>query len=285
MPLAIECFAISHIGNYRKNNEDNYYIGKYLTLEEQSLLSQEHRKYYSHNITTDESENRIFAVSDGMGGHEYGEVASYIVVHALDKFNKENLNRCTKKKEKFAYIQAFQKVIDIANREINDFAISKNVGDNMGATLSGVIVFSNEIAPFNIGDSETFIYEKGSLTKLTTDDNEASIFGNANINNQESKGKRLTKYFGLPKSHGTLTATISKPISLKAGQIFITATDGLTDSLTTDEISNIIKNKTDTVGDTVNAILNKALSKDRGGRDNITIVMMKITKKRKGDTK
>ena len=279
MAFSIECFAITHIGNHRKNNEDNLYTGELILPDEQSSMSQTTNKAISKSIAVDGAQNRIFAVSDGMGGHEFGEVASFFAVNALSEFeNGHKQPSCRKKKDKFAYIQAFQEMINQTNRKINEFAISENAAENMGATLSGVIAFADEIAPFNIGDSSTFIFEKNTLRKLTADDNEKSMLDGEEPRKLEAGGKRLTKYFGLPESNGVLTATISKPVPLKPGQTYIISTDGLTDSLSHNEISKILAENADSVENAVNSLMETALSADNGGRDNITIVMLKINK-------
>ena len=279
MAFSFECYAVTHIGNQRKNNEDNFYIGEIISSEEQSSMSQTKIKSISKNIVATGTMNRVFAVSDGMGGHEFGEVASYIVANALGEFSiEQSAKLCCRKKEKFAYIQAFQEMIDQANLKINEFAINKDVAENMGATLSGIIIFSDEVVPFNIGDSTTFVYEKKTLRKLTTDDNEMTMFDGAASQKFEANGKRLTKYFGLPKSSGVLTATITKPAPLKLGQIYMIASDGLTDSLSHNKVSRIIGECTGSIETAANNLLREALSSKNGGHDNITIVMIKTTK-------
>jgi protein phosphatase len=274
-----DCYAVSHIGNHRRNNEDNFYIGELISPEEQSLMSQEEDKSISKNITADGTMNRIFAVSDGMGGHEFGEVASYIAVSALDEFTAGQKARSSRrKKEKYEYIQAFQEMIVQANQRVNEFATDMGEHGNMGATLSGMIFFSDEAAPFNIGDSVTFVFERNRLHKLTRDDNEISMFDGAAPQKLKADGKRLTKYLGLPQSSSALTATISPPAPLKLGQIYLIASDGLTDSLSEDKISRIVEENDDNITKAANELLEASLCEDSAGLDNVTVVLIKITK-------
>ncbi|GHU38902.1 phosphatase [Clostridia bacterium] len=280
MAFSFECVAVTHIGNRRKNNEDNFFIGELLTPEEQGAMSQSGNKIFRKNLIVDGSSNRVFAVSDGMGGHEHGEVASYIAVSALNDFVVKHKGKASRwRKDKFAYIQEFQEVVGQANSKILDYAAENNATDNMGATLSGLIVFSDEVAPLNIGDSSTFLYENDALRKLTADDNEISIWrDNAKHTELEAHGKRLTKYFGLPKSSGILTAAISSPVPLRAEQIYLIASDGLTDFLSVDSISQIIGRNTGNLEKISDELVETVLSGDDSGRDNITVVMLKITK-------
>jgi len=285
MTFSFECLAITHIGNRRKNNEDNFYIGEVLLPEEQATMLQSGNRVISKGVVVSGTENRIFAVSDGMGGYKNGEVASYMVVDALDGFIGGRRERpghrqkaSHKQSDKLAYIQAFQKMIVRANKGILEYDADGEPSEGMGATLSGIMVFSDEAVPFNIGDSSTFLYEDGSLRKLTSDDNEAAMYREVDVTKLEANGKRLTKYFGLLESSGMLTATISTPIPLRLGQVYLAASDGLTDSLPTDSISDIIKANSDNINKAAEGLVEAALAENNGGRDNITVVMVRVTR-------
>lgn len=277
MAFSFECVALSHIGNHRKNNEDNFFIGKLLTLDEQRSMSQFENRFIQKKIEVDGEMNRIFAVSDGMGGYEDGEVASFIVTEALESFTQSHQSKASSKRlTKFSYIQAFQEMIQQTNQTLLEQ--SSGEIDNMGATLSGLIVFADEAAPFNIGDSSTFIYENGSLRKLTTDDNEANRFKKFDIGGFERSGKRLIKYFGLPKSSGDLTAVISTPVILNEGQLFLISSDGLTDCLSHEKISQVIEKYSEDLEKVSMELIEAAIDDENSGRDNITIVVVKIKK-------
>jgi len=284
MDWSFECAAISHIGNHRKNHEDNFYIGGFLSADEQSLMTQTGTKAVIKNCVCDSSTNRLFAISDGMGGHKHGEVASRIVVENLHEFCCRRATKASRKRQdKFAYIQVFQGMIQQTNANILDYAADNGANDNMGATLTGLIIFSDEAAPFNIGDSSAFLFENGFLKKLTVDDNELSIFEGSDSKKLEANGKRLTKYFGLPKSSGVLTATISDPTPLKEGQIYLLSSDGLTDSLSFDSINKTLEEYSGNIAKAANILVETSLTVDGGGRDNITVVAIKVNKCRKAN--
>ncbi len=174
-----ECCAVTHIGNRRGNQEDNFFMGELLTRQEQAGMSQAGQRRMEKRLSLDNGRNRIFAVSDGMGGHRDGEVASYMAVEALRRFaGEDRCCVCRRRKDKYAYIQAFQHMIRQTNREMLD-ASGNGAGDGMGATLNGVIAFADEIVPFNIGDSSSFLYECGRLRRLKGGDTVAAGFGGA----------------------------------------------------------------------------------------------------------
>lgn len=188
MTYAFTCCATTHIGNRRKNNEDNFFITEILSPEEQNSMSQTGSKVIQKNVYSDGTVNRIYAVSDGMGGHKNGEVASSMVVEAIRSFTEKHQTRaCFRRQEKFDYIQAFQQMIHQTNQDMHGRSDGEREIDNMGATLSGLIAFADEAVAFNIGDSSTFLCEDGMLRKLTVDDNEAERFDMAEII-QKSRG-------------------------------------------------------------------------------------------------
>ncbi|EOS35203.1 hypothetical protein C808_04982 [Lachnospiraceae bacterium M18-1] len=279
MAFFYECSAVTHIGTRRKNHEDNFYIGEMLTSLEQASLSQTGPRSVRKSIAADNGRNRIFAVSDGMGGHKNGEAASCMAVEALRHFSDADTAKALRRRQdKYAYIQSFQDMIRQTNRRMLEYSEGEKETDCMGATLSGMILFSDEIVTFNIGDSSVFLFENEMLRKLTVDDNEAVWSGVRREGLTESKGRRLTKYFGLPEVNGVLTAAIPDPIPLRDGQVFLISSDGLTDSLSVGDICRILEGCQEDVGKAADLLVENALWAENGGRDNITAVVLKIRK-------
>ena len=279
MTYAFTCCATTHIGNRRKNNEDNFFITEILSPEEQNSMSQTGSKVIQKNVYSDGTVNRIYAVSDGMGGRKNGEVASSMVVEAIRSFTEKHQTRaCFRRQEKFDYIQAFQQMIHQTNQDMHGRSDGEREIYNMGATLSGLIAFADEAVAFNIGDSSTFLCEDGMLRKLTVDDNEAERFSGVEIAALEANGKRLTKYFGMSNSNGLLTARISSPIMFRVGQIFLIASDGLTDNLSLDDMAEIIQKSRGDPAETSTQLIESALNAENGGRDNITAVVLRVQK-------
>lgn len=277
--FSYECFAITHIGSRRRNNEDNFFIGNgaILSLDEQQSMSQAENKIVRKSTYMDGILNRIIAVSDGMGGHKHGEVASRMVVEAVSSFSQQNQMRAfNRRQDKFGFIQSFQNMVYQTNEKILDCAGGDFEADIMGATLTGLILFADEAAAFNIGDSSTFLYENHVVRKLTTDDNEAERFKDIDVTLLEANGKRLTKYFGMPRSCGTLTARISQPVPLRPEQIYIIASDGLTDYFSLDDLSAMITGGECNPSIVSEQLVEGALNKENGGRDNITVVVLKV---------
>ncbi|MCL2086073.1 MAG: serine/threonine-protein phosphatase [Oscillospiraceae bacterium] len=273
--FSFECFAVTHIGNYRVNNEDNFFIGELLTPTQQKSMSQTGIRQIGKRAKS--NTNRLFAVTDGMGGHEQGEAASFIVADSLREFVAEN-GAClsSERKEKFEYVEAFQRMVRRTNQKILEHPNKGNIR-RMGATLSGLFIFCDEAAPINIGDSSTFVIEQNTLEKLTVDNNEMSMLKSIeSVAMLPSNGRRLIKYFGLPRENGVLTATISRPLKLKDEQIFVIATDGLTDDLSFNEILKIVEENKNNIEKAAVKLIESALNKENGGGDNITVIVLKV---------
>lgn len=278
MAFSFRCAAITHIGNERKNHEDNFYIGEgqYLSAEEQRSMSQLACRSVQRFTEDRGTVNRIYAVSDGMGGHKDGEIASRIVVEAIDSFSRRNRAKASvKQREKYALIQRFQEMVAQTNAEILEQSGGFDPA-GMGATLSGVLFFAKEAVSFNIGDSSTFLYENGFLRKLTVDDNEAQALRETGAAPTGTNGKRLTKYFGVPESYGVLTARISMPVPLRPGQLYLLASDGLTDDLSMGELTETIRREYSDPERIAVQLTEKVLNRENGGHDNITVVAVKV---------
>ncbi len=279
MAFAFDCIALTHIGKRRKNNEDNFYIGDLLEREEQRAMSQTNVKAVQKVTMNSGAAHMIFAISDGMGGCEDGEIASYIAVDSIKKFVGAHRQRSSRRHEdKYEYVREFQELIGQINTDILEYAAANNKYDNVGTTLCGLIAFADEIVPFNIGDSSAFLFEGGQMAKLTTDDNERSIFLCEDSQHWPDQGKRLTKYCGLPLSGGVMSAAMSTPVLLRPGQIYMIASDGLTDSVSLDDISRVLGESAGSMEEDAAELLSYALNSSNGGSDNITIVLIKVIK-------
>ena len=276
--FSFHCTAVTHIGNRRRNNEDNFFIanGEFISPDEQCAMSQQTCRVIKKSTAFDGAANRICAVSDGMSGHKDGEIASHMVVEALASFSDQYRTKAAvRQREKFEFVQLFQYMVAQTNADIlklsGDFDPS-----GMGATLTGVLFFAEEAVSFNIGDSSTFLYEDGSIQKLTVDDNEAEYFRAARDSSIDTNGKRLTKYFGMPRSCGILTARISLPIPLRPKQIYLIASDGLTDYLRLGDLRDITRMNDRDPDSVAEQLVENVLRQEDGGHDNITVVVVKV---------
>jgi len=252
--------AYTHIGNVRSNNEDNYSLnGKYKSntdVKEDLCFG---------NIA---KETQVYSVCDGMGGQEFGEKASLIAVKTLVEFAGKKFDKAVTK-----YIEKTNKLICTE--------IDKNSGVRIGTTLSLLYINEqNKAIAYNIGDSRVYMLRSGELSQLSIDHTQAQrlielgLLQKENANNHKSKHK-LTQHLGIFPDELIIEPHISEEVELRQGDIFLLCSDGLTDMLTDDEIEEVLSKPEDTT-DLARLLVNNSL--DRGGKDNVTVVVIKIDK-------
>lgn len=113
-----------HTGRRRKNNEDNFFFaGRYMASDNNGLGSILEKSFSL-------KKDRFFAVFDGMGGGEYGEIASYIAAKATEQY---------------------------LNAEM------------MGSTLAGLYFTGSQVWTVNVGDSRCFLLRDGKLQQISED--------------------------------------------------------------------------------------------------------------------
>ena len=128
-----KCCVISHIGNSRENQEDNFLLHRsiYVTPSARDKMA-DTRELYSHNCELNK-QRLLVAVSDGMGGHACGEVASLLTVEYMSDHYDEIIDS----------IKLGENSLATQISRINSVVSSKAKKDSscrgMAATLCGVI--------------------------------------------------------------------------------------------------------------------------------------------------
>ena len=257
-----------NIGNKRKNNEDNFYLnGRFKeNLNEKNSIYL--NSYSKENI-------QVYAVCDGMGGEELGEIASYIAVETLFKYHNEVFKFCNKSNIK----QSIEEYIDDANERICEVAdkLNKNC---IGTTLALIVIYRDYMYVYNLGDSRIFFISSDEIIKLSKDHTKAQMLyesGLINIYELENSHSRhvLTQHLGIFKNDRKLSP--SKTLfRLNKGDKFLICSDGVTDLLSENTLEEIIRGA-DNTEDAVHKIVDNSLS--RGGIDNITALIINIEDK------
>lgn len=256
--MQIVSAAQSNMGNIRKNNEDNlYYNGFYLDETNRDM------PFLKECNCSDKLQ--IYAVCDGMGGEEFGEVSSFFAVSTLGEHHKATLEKAKSAADLKEYFKA-------ANKKIAEF--SKDNGKISGTTFAGVVVYNRHVRVFNIGDSRVYRYRKGKLKLLSEDDTPAfreyklGIISKEDIANHPYKNM-LTQYLGMPEDDAPVVHC--KKAFLHPKDRFLICSDGVTDMISEDMICNIL-NENKTPPAAVRALTNSALY--AGGKDNITAIVL-----------
>ncbi len=240
----------SHIGKVRKNNED-YCYGEVIKVED-------------YNVG-------VFALGDGMGGHNKGEVASKLAVEGIIEFLKENLIQHDSVK-----IDYIDDILKQGYNEINSIIFEKSRSsmeyEGMGTTLVVAINYKESLYIANVGDSRCYLLRNDKLKKITTDHSvvEELIKAKA-ITEEEAKThprrNQITRAIG---TDAIVLVDIFK-VNLKIGDKILIASDGLTGFVDKDEMKEILM-KQEEVDILAQELIDRA--NEASGKDNITVILV-----------
>lgn len=231
--------SATNVGNYRKNNEDSYFVN--------------------------ESKN-LYILADGMGGHLAGEKASKMATEiiASDFENAKEVNSLEDA------IEILSSSIRDANREIFNSSEENEDYRGMGTTVSTGIILGDVLIYSNVGDSRVYKINK-DIEQITRDDSFVNYLKEIGEITEE-EAKNHPKKNVLTKAVGT-TADIDVSVNtlkIEEGDIFLFCSDGLTNMIPDEEIFKIIKENTPEVAK--DKLLDLALK--NGGMDNITFILV-----------
>jgi len=262
-----EHFCISHIGG-RLNYEDNFLFGgKYITPTEQKGMAEKRSVYFADNLS---ARVRFFAVCDGMGGHNAGEVASYICAARLAKIEVAVQN-CGSMKDVVALCQ---KAISGINNEVCTKSREIPALRGMGTTLVLLVMRGAERAVLNIGDSRAYFFDGAKLTQITKDHTEGRRMLDLNILTREELAtfparKNLNRYIGFD-APGFQFKADEYFIKAKNG-IILLCSDGVSDSLTDAEIEEHLRTAPN-IKTAAQNIIKRAIAKQDS--DNATVIIV-----------
>src|SRR3954470_22463605 len=208
----------------------------------------------------------LFAVADGMGGAQAGEVASRIAAGAFER-------RARVSAEEPAEGQ-LEEIAQAANREIHQLAQEDSSRAGMGTTLTSALVRGDEVALGHVGDSRAYVLRDGQLKRLTKDHSlveELRRQGRLTEEQAEEHPQRsiITRALGPEPSVNVDTMTFRA----KDGDVFLLCSDGLTTMVSDDEIRGILVGSRN-LRSAVNKLVEAA--NRGGGRDNITAVAFRL---------
>jgi PPM family protein phosphatase len=208
----------------------------------------------------------LFAVADGMGGAQAGEVASRIAAGAFEKRGRVSAEEPAE--------GTLEQIAQSANREIHQLAQQDSSRAGMGTTLTSALVRGDEVALGHVGDSRAYVLRGGQLKRLTKDHSlveELRRQGRLTEEQAEEHPQRsiITRALGPEPSVNVDTMTFPA----KDGDVFLLCSDGLTTMVSDDEIRQILV-EARSLRTAVKELVDAA--NRGGGRDNITAVAFRV---------
>ena len=227
-----ESYSGTHTGRQRRANEDSHY-----------------------------ARSPLFAVADGMGGAQAGEIASRIAVETIGGdagVGPSDLAR----------------VVQTANERIHELSRSDERRAGMGTTMTVLLVGEDEIHLAHVGDSRAYLLRGGTLEKLTRD--------HSLVDELVRQGKLSPEEAQEHPQRSVITRAVGPEARVevdthtwqaKPGDVFLICSDGLTTMIDEAAIQGILEGAA-TLEDAGHQLIDAA--NDAGGRDNITVVLLRL---------
>lgn len=241
----IKAYAKSDKGKVREINEDYFYISNSL------------------------DEVQLYILADGMGGYNGGEIASKLAVETAKNYIENNFKETEKDKD--SIIQLLGSSMEYANMVVYEKAKENPELQGMGTTLEICLIYNNKVYIGHVGDSRIYRIRKQFIRKLTQDHSYVQkLIKEGTITNEQAahhpQKNMLMKALGC-------NAFVEPDVMVKGflkDDILIICSDGLTNLVDQETIYEMAsKNIEQATKDLVN------LANDRGGYDNITVVVIK----------
>jgi protein phosphatase len=236
MPVGAYAVA-SDTGRRRRRNEDNYVVAP-----------------------------PLFAVADGMGGAQAGEVASQLAASALEAGDSD-AQEATKR---------IDELIQEANRRIFDRATTDPSASGMGTTMTVALVEGMTVAIGHVGDSRAYLVRGEHMEQLTDD--------HSLVNELVKSGKLSEEEAQAHPQRSVITRAVGTDpdvdvdgftIEAEEGDVFLICSDGLSDMVEDEEILELVLANRDDLDKAVKALV--AAANRVGGEDNITAVAFRIS--------
>jgi serine/threonine protein phosphatase PrpC len=213
----------------------------------------------------------LFVVSDGMGGHRGGELASKIVIEDLPVMIEVALDKL-RVGSPAAIRNLFKKAIREQSRQLNLEQTSETGFKDMGATLVAALFRKGRAYIANLGDSRIYRFRNRRLVQLTKDHSVVSeLLDKGKIKPEEAENHEalgeITHYVGMEDK----ARPYIRSFQLKKGDRLLLCTDGLTDAIGDKAIAAILSKKQE-CKEACQTLVNTA--NVAGGHDNITVVIV-----------
>lgn len=252
--MRVRLYGRSDVGRKRTSNEDSF------------------------GLCEDEG---LGVVCDGMGGHQSGEVASRTAVDLFSDRVEHAFPRLTAPRRKLSQVRSMaaefvREWTWEANSKIRSIGEDSGTVDDssksrMGTTLAVVFVVGDFAVIGHVGDSRVYRIREGVIEQLTEDH---VIVAESKRHPADPRPAKKRKY--VTKALGT-KKNVEPDISLVDvfhGDVFVLCSDGLSDLIVDDEISSMVRKTGRDYRRAIRSLIEMA--NQRGGHDNITVVMVEV---------
>jgi serine/threonine protein phosphatase PrpC len=206
----------------------------------------------------------VFAVADGMGGAQAGEVASRLAVETLEAgLPDEGTPE-----------QRLAEVVRRANHRIHELSLAEHERAGMGTTLTAAYLDGGYVAIAHVGDSRAYLFREGQLTRLTQDHSlveELRQRGKLTEEEAADHPQRSIITRALGPEPEVQVDTLSQAV--RSGDVVLLCSDGLTSMISEEQIGQILASSP-TLQAAADELIDSANA--AGGKDNITVVLFRV---------
>lgn len=249
--IMVQAAGFSDIGKMRKANEDCFLLSVPIGL---------------------------FVVADGMGGHRGGAVASRIAVETIEAYLTPSPDSPggdgTQVASQSEAADRLRQSICLANQKIYTRSVTDAACRGMGTTVSALYLAGNSIITANVGDSPIYLVRNGEIENLYTP------------HTLLHERKQIPKSMASRFSNGKLAHILTRAVGIRPdvgvdlletpcfrGDIVVLCSDGLSGKISKEEICELVcRNDSDGACRKLTDLANQ-----RGGEDNITVIVVRIT--------
>jgi protein phosphatase len=213
------------------------------------------------------AEENLYIVADGMGGHNAGEVASALAVTTVRSGARMGIRTADQ----------FRELVQQANTAIYTASLDDSTQSGMGTTLTAAAVVPGEeprILIANVGDSRTYLFRGGVLSRLSVDHSYVQELVNEGIITPEEarvhpRRNIVTRAMGIDRS---VQVDVFSHL-VRTGDRLVLCSDGLVDEVADVDITRILTEHSDPQ-ETAEALV--MVANANGGRDNTTVIVLDI---------
>ena len=207
----------------------------------------------------------LFAVADGMGGAQAGEVASRLAAAAFREYREA---------DELAPEERVQAIIKEANRRIYDRARTDSEVSGMGTTVTAALLSDGGVVIGHVGDSRAYRIRDGRLEQLTEDHSlVADLMRSGRLTPEEAEGHPqrsvITRALGTDPDVDVDTLVIEAA----AGDLFLLCSDGLSTMVSEPDVLRTVE-RANTLDEAARDLVRAANT--GGGEDNVTVVLFRL---------
>jgi serine/threonine protein phosphatase PrpC len=215
----------------------------------------------------------VFLVADGMGGHAAGEIASAIAAEVVAAALRQAADAGLKQEDLATVMRA---CFHQAHSSILNYSAAKPETTGMGTTMTALVVCDDgEFRLGHVGDSRCYVLRDGELAQVTRDHTWVQReVDEGRLSEVGARRHHLSHILTRALGADSLDEPDVYAGTLLPGDLVLLTTDGLTGMLTDRMLRRILRREAE-LHELVASLI--VAANERGGRDNLTVVLLRIT--------